>query len=116
MATRAASAESRPVSKRHAAFCHGDADGFLQDARHMLGIRDELDIMRAFAEQLLWMRFLEVGAADLGARDVRGDRQDRNAAALAIVQAVDEMEVAGAAAPHAYGEFGLCPGCNGQLS
>jgi hypothetical protein len=103
---------------RHAALGDGDANGLLQDARHMLGIRDELDIVRAFAEQLLRMRFLEVGAADFGARDVRGDRQDRNAAALAVIQAVDEVEVAGAAAPRADGDLArqvsFRAGCEGR--
>ena len=44
------------------------------------------------------MRLLEVGAADLGARDLGGDRQHRNAAAMAVEQAVDQVQVARPAA------------------
>ncbi len=41
---------------------------------------------------------LEIVDADLGARNVRGNRQHRHAAAMAIEQAVDEMQIAGTAA------------------
>ena len=44
------------------------------------------------------MGFLEVGPADLGARDVGGDRQHRHAAAMTVEQAVDQVQVAGPAA------------------
>src|SRR5262249_53976964 len=48
---------------------------------------------------------LEIGAADFGARDVGGDREHRHAAAMAVEQAVDEMQVAGPAAAGTDGEF-----------
>ena len=44
------------------------------------------------------MRLLEVLRADLGARDVRGDRQHRHPAALRVEETVDQMQVARAAA------------------
>ena len=57
------------------------------------------------------MRRLEIVDADLAAGDMGRDRQHRHAAALAIEQAVDEMQVAGAAAAGAdrqlAGQMGL---------
>jgi hypothetical protein len=44
------------------------------------------------------MRRLEIIDADLRARDMGGDRQHRHAAAVAIEQAVDQMQIARAAA------------------
>ena len=61
--------------------------------------------MAAFLEQRLGMGFLEIAAADLGGRDLRGDRQHRHARAMAIEQAVDEVQIAGSAAPRADGEL-----------
>ncbi len=43
------------------------------------------------------MRLLEVVRTDFRARDVRGDRQHRNPAALCVVETVDQMQVARAA-------------------
>ena len=109
LATLASVAEQCHVARddhhRHAAPGDGDADRLLEDARHLVGVGDQLDIVRALGEELLGMRLLEVGAADLGARDVGGDRQHRHAAALAVEQAVDQVQVAGAAASGADGEL-----------
>jgi hypothetical protein len=69
--------------------------------RQLLGDADELAVHAALAEQLLRMRFLEIRAADLLARDVRGDRQHRHATAVGVEQAVDQMQVAGPAAGRA---------------
>ena len=66
-----------------AALAHGRADRVLQHARQLARVGDQLAIMAAFAEQVLRMGLLEIAAADLGRRDVRGDRQHRHAAALA---------------------------------
>ena len=70
----------------------------LEDPRHHLRRADEFAVDAALAEQLLRMRLLEVLRADLGARDVRGDRQHRNPAALRVEQTVDQMQVARPAA------------------
>ena len=43
------------------------------------------------------MGLLEIAAADLAGRDLRGDRQHRRAAAVSVEQAVDEMQIARAA-------------------
>ena len=66
------------------------------------GVLTEFAVDAAFAEQLLRMRLLEVLRADLGARDVRGDRQHRYAAALRVEQAVDQVQVARSAAACAH--------------
>jgi len=50
------------------------------------------------------MGLLEVAAADLPGRDMRGNRQHRRPAAVRIEQAVDEVEIARPARPGAYGE------------
>ena len=50
------------------------------------------------------MGLLKVVGADLGAGDVGGDGEYGDAAAMAVEEAVDEVEVAGAAACGADGE------------
>src|ERR1700761_7790319 len=50
------------------------------------------------------MGCLKIVDPDLAARDVRGDRQDRHAAALAIEQPIDQMQIAGTAAAGAHGK------------
>ena len=60
-----------------------------QDARQLFGNADQLCVDAALAEQLLRVRLLEVAAADLRARDMRGDRQHRDAAAVGVEQPVD---------------------------
>src|SRR5262249_17649065 len=42
---------------------------------------------------------------DLRARDVRGDREHGNSAAVGVVEPVDEVQVAGSAAARAYREL-----------
>jgi hypothetical protein len=47
---------------------------------------------------------LKIVDPDLAARDMGGNRQDRHAAALAIEQAIDQMEIAGTTAARAHGK------------
>ena len=58
---------------RHAALADRLADRDLERARHLVGAGDQLAIMAALLEQRLRMRLLEIAAADLGRRDLRGD-------------------------------------------
>ena len=51
------------------------------------------------------MRLLEIAAADLGRGYLRGDGQHRHPRAVAVEQAVDEMQVAGSAASGTHREF-----------
>ena len=84
---------------------HGDAPLFdgrahrnFQQSRHLVGAEDHFAEDAAVAEQFGGPGFLEVLAADLVARDVRGDREHGNPAAVRIVEPVDQVHVAGAAA------------------
>ncbi len=51
------------------------------------------------------MGFLEIAAADLATGNMCGDREHRNAAAMAIVKTIDQMHVAGPATAGANREF-----------
>ena len=77
----------------------------LQDPRHLLGRADQLAVHAALAEQLLRMGLLEVLPADLLGRDVRGDGQHRDPAAVGVEQAVDQVQVARSAAGRAHRQF-----------
>jgi hypothetical protein len=61
--------------------------------------------MAALSEQVDGIRFLEVIAADLSARHLRRDREHRHAVAMTVVQAVDQVHVAGTAAARAHGQM-----------
>ena len=102
---------------RDAALGDRDPDGALENLRQLLRIGDELDVVAAFLEQAFRMGRLEIVDADFGARDVGGDRQHRHAVALAIEQAVDQMQIARAATAgadrQAAGEMGLGAGREG---
>ena len=96
----------------HAALGDGHADGAVEDLGQQIGVGDQLDVMAALLEQGLRMGRLEVVAADFRRRDVGGDSQHRHAAAMAVEQAVDQVEVAGTATPRAdgqlAGQIGFC--------
>ncbi len=64
-----------------------------QDAGHLLGLRDKFAIMAALREEMFGMRLLKITAADFIAGNLRGNGQDRNAAAVAVVEPVDQMQV-----------------------
>jgi hypothetical protein len=104
---------------------HGDAapadrgaHGAMEDLRHLLRTGNQLDVVAAFGEQAFGMGGLEVVDADLLARNMGGDRQHRHAAAMAVVEPVDEVQVAGPAAAGAdrelAGEMRLGAGGEGR--
>ena len=93
---------TRDHHNRDAALRHGLTDRDLEGARHLACVGDQLAVVAAFAEQVLRMGLLEIARPDLGRREVGRDRQHRHARAMAIEQAVDEMQVAGAAASGAH--------------
>jgi len=80
-------------------------DGDLQGAGHLVGPGNQLAIMTAFLEQGFRMGLLEISGADLGRRDLSRNRQHWHARAVAVEQAVDEVQIAGAATASADGEF-----------
>src|SRR6266581_8836317 len=60
--------------------------------------------MAALFKERLRMRFLEIPGPDFGGRDLRGDRQHRHTRSMTIEQAIDQVQIARAAAPGADGE------------
>ena len=67
--------------------------------------------MTALPKEILRTGFLEICAANLTAWNLRCNRQHRDTAALAIIESVDQMQIAGTAASCAdskiSGEVGL---------
>src|SRR3984893_18351125 len=61
--------------------------------------------MAALLEQILRMGFLEISRPHLSRRDLRRNRKHRNARAVAVEQAVDEVQIAGPAAAGTNGEL-----------
>src|SRR5438132_4100789 len=51
--------------------------------------------MAALREKMFGMRFLKIAAANFLTWNLRGDGEDGNAATVAIVKPVDQMQVAG---------------------
>ena len=101
-------------AKRNVAGQHDDGDtalrdgglnGDFQNPRHLLRLRNQFAIMTAFAEQTFRPRLLKIVAANFLAGNVRRNRQHRHAAAMAVVKAVDQMQIARPAASGANGEF-----------
>src|SRR4029453_19685686 len=90
-------------------------DRDLGDPRQLLGAGDELAVVAALLERQRWLGFLEVAGADLGARDLGGQRQHRGHAPMRVIQAIDEMQVARATAARAghqpTGQLRLGPRC-----
>src|SRR5262249_47733800 len=70
----------------------------LNQSGNLVGMRDRLAEMTAVDEQPFGVRFLKVPAADLAARYVRGNRQNGDAAAIAVVQPVDQVDMSRTAA------------------
>ena len=93
---------ARHHDHRHAAAGQRRAHRDLQDPRQLLMGADQLAVHAALAEQLLRMGLLEVLPADLLGRDVRGDGQHRDPAAVGVEQAVDQVQVARSAAGRAH--------------
>ncbi len=90
---------------RHAAVGHGLPDCDLQRTRHLVGAGDQLAIVAALLEQRLRVGFLEIAGADLGRRYLCGDAEHGDPRAVAVEQAVDEMQITGPAAAGADGEL-----------
>ena len=76
----------------------------LEDVGQLCRFGHEFAIHAAFAKQLLRVRRLKVVRSNLGRRDMCGDGEHRRARALAVEQAVDQVQVAGTAGTGAHGE------------
>ncbi len=92
-------------------------DGDPQQAGELGGGGEHLAPGAAVGEHPLGVGLLEEAGADLAGRDVRGEREDGQAAALGVVEALDQVGVAGAAGAGADGqpaaELGLGGGREG---
>src|SRR5580698_7689528 len=76
------------------AACDCRLHGYLQNPRHLLRLGDQFAIMAAFAEKAFRAGLLKIIAADLLAWNVGRNGHDRDAAAMAVVQSIDQMQVA----------------------
>ena len=71
-----------------------DADRDPQHARHLIRLRDHFAVMTAIAKQVLGISLLKVAAAYLLTGNLGGDGQHGDTAAMAVVKAVDEVQIA----------------------
>ena len=55
--------------------------------------------MAALGEYMFRVGFLKISTADFLTGDLGGDCQDRNAAAMAVIKSIDQMQVAWSASP-----------------
>src|SRR6266446_6388731 len=85
---------------------HGDAtlrdcglNGGFQDARHLVGVGDELAIMTALRKEMFGIGLLKISAPNLPTRNVCGNSEYWNTVALTIVKAINQMHIPGPAAP-----------------
>src|SRR6201993_675611 len=72
----------------------GSLHGNLEHARHLLRLRHQLAVMAALREEMLGISLLKISAANFPARNLCGDSEDWNAAALTVVEAINQMHVA----------------------
>mgnify|MGYP003694065471 CR=1 FL=1 len=96
---------AREGDDRDAAARHRGLHRDLERARHLLRMRHQLAVVAALREEVLRVGLLEVSAADLVGGDLRGNGENGHTAAVAIVQPVDQVQVARAAAAGADGEL-----------
>ena len=82
---------------RHAAPRERRLHRNLQHARHLLGLRNQLTVMAALREEMFRVGFLKIAAADFVAGNLRRNGENRNTVALAVVETIDQMQVAGTA-------------------
>src|SRR6202790_1466509 len=72
--------------------------GNLQHAGHLLGLRNQLAIVAALREKMFWVGLLKISAPDFIAWNLRRNGENRNTAAMAVVEPIDQVQVAGATA------------------
>ena len=79
-----------------------------RDVKHaleLLRVRNQLAIVAAFLEQDFRVGLLKISRADLTRGNMRGDRKHRSIASMSVEKAVDQVQVARAAASPAAGEL-----------
>src|SRR6266481_5384903 len=92
----------------------GGLHGNLEHARHLLRLRHHLAVMAALREEMLGISLLKISTANFPTRNLCSNSEDRNAAALTVVEAINQMHVAGATTSGTYrqlaSEMGLGAG------
>src|SRR5258708_27198159 len=76
--------------------------GNLQHARHLLRLRYQFAVMAALREEMFGISLLKISAANFPARNLGGNGEDWNAAALTVVEAINQMHVPGATTSGTY--------------
>src|ERR1700758_268803 len=88
--------------------------GNLEHARHLLRLRYQFAVMTALREEMFGISLLKISAANLLARNLCSNGEDWHAAALTVVEAVNQMHVAGATTSGTYrqlaSEMSFSPG------
>jgi hypothetical protein len=75
--------------------------GNFENSGHLVGLRHQFAIVAALREEMFRVGLLEVSAANFIARDLRRDGEDRNPAAVTVVESVNQVQISGTAAPGA---------------
>src|SRR5882672_7090354 len=84
------------------AFGDGSLHGNLEHTWHLLRLRHQFAVMAALREEMFRISLLKISTANFPARNLCGDGKDGNAAALTVVEAVNQMHVAGATTSGTY--------------
>src|SRR6266853_3060377 len=92
----------------------GSLHGNLEHARHLLRLRYHLAVMAALRKEMLGISLLKISTANFPTRNLCSNSEDGNAAALTVVEAINQMHVAGATTSGTYrqlaSEMGLGAG------
>src|SRR6266576_6466736 len=92
----------------------GSLHGNLEHTRYLRRLRYQLAVMAALREEMLGISLLKISAANFPARNLGGNGEDGNAAALTVVEAINQMHIPRATASGTYcqlaSEMGLGPG------
>src|SRR6202162_2982200 len=71
--------------------------GNLQHAGHLLGLRNQFAVVAALREKMFWVGLLKISATDFIAWNLRRNCENRNTAAMAVVEPIDQMQITGTA-------------------
>src|SRR6476660_1805834 len=96
------------------AFGDSSLHGNLEHARHLLRLRHQFAVMAALREEMFGISLLKISAANFPARNLGGNGEDGNAAALTVVEAINQVHIPGATTSGTYrqltSEMGLGAG------
>src|SRR5216683_8129736 len=73
----------------------GGLHGNLKHSRHLLRFRHQFTVMAALREEMFGISLLKISAANFPARNLCGDGEDWNAAALTVVEAINQVHIPG---------------------